>query len=84
MNGYETQDLFALLAGNRYPGRGIVLGLDETGENAVIAYFIMGRSVNSRNRVFEESEDGIITRAHDESLMTDPHLIIYALSLIHI
>lgn len=63
---------------NVYPGRGIVLGVDETGKNAVIAYFIMGRSVNSRNRVFEESEDGIITKAYDESKMTDPHLIIYA------
>lgn len=74
----QTYDLNELLAGNTYPGRGIVLGVDETGENAVIVYFIMGRSVNSRNRIFEETEDGIITKAHDESLMTDPHLIIYA------
>ena len=74
----KTENLFDVLATNEYPGRGIVLGIDETGENAVIAYFIMGRSVNSRNRVFEESEDGIITKAYDESLMTDPHLIIYA------
>ena len=55
-----------------------MLGLDETGENAVIVYFIMGRSVNSRNRIFEETDEGIITKAYDESLMTDPHLIIYA------
>ena len=74
----QTYDLNELLAGNTYPGRGIVLGMDEAGENAVIIYFIMGRSVNSRNRIFEETEEGIITRAHDESLMTDPHLIIYA------
>ena len=74
----QTYDLNELLAGNTYPGRGIVLGVDETGENAVIVYFIMGRSVNSRNRIFEETVDGIITKAHDESLMTDPHLIIYA------
>lgn len=74
----QTYDLNELLAGNTYPGRGIVLGVDETGENAVIVYFIMGRSVNSRNRIFEETEEGIITKAHDESLMTDPHLIIYA------
>ena len=74
----QTFDLNELLAGNTYPGRGIVLGLDETGENAVIIYFIMGRSVNSRNRIFEETEEGIITKAYDESLMTDPHLIIYA------
>ena len=52
--------------------------MDESGEYAVIVYFIMGRSVNSRNRIFEETDDGIITKAHDESLMTDPHLIIYA------
>lgn len=74
----QTYDLNELLAGNTYPGRGIVLGVDETGENAVIVYFIMGRSINSRNRIFEETEEGIITKAHDESLMTDPHLIIYA------
>ena len=74
----QTYDLNELLAGNTYPGRGIVLGVDESGENAVIVYFIMGRSVNSRNRIFEETEEGIITKAHDESLMTDPHLIIYA------
>ena len=74
----QTYDLNELLANNTYPGRGIVLGLDETGENAVIVYFIMGRSVNSRNRIFEETDEGIITKAYDESLMTDPHLIIYA------
>ena len=73
----QTNDLYDLLSTNTYPGRGIVLGLDEQGENAVVIYFIMGRSVNSRNRVFEEVEDGIITKAFDESLMTDPHLIIY-------
>ena len=74
----QTFDFNTLLNTNTYPGRGICVGLDETGENAVIVYFIMGRSVNSRNRIFEESADGIITKAHDESLMTDPHLIIYA------
>ena len=74
----QTYDFNELLAGNTYPGRGICLGVDETGENAVIVYFIMGRSVNSRNRIFEETAEGIITKAHDESLMTDPHLIIYA------
>lgn len=74
----QTYELSKLLNSNTYPGRGIVLGLDETGEHAVIVYFIMGRSVNSRNRIFEESTDGIITKAYDESLMTDPHLIIYA------
>lgn len=74
----QTFDLNKLLEENTYPGRGIVLGVDESGENAVIIYFIMGRSVNSRNRIFEETSAGIITKAYDESLMTDPHLIIYA------
>ena len=74
----QTFDFNTLLNTNTYPGRGICLGIDETGENAVIVYFIMGRSVNSRNRIFEESEDGIITKAYDESKMVDPHLIIYA------
>ena len=71
------QDLCALLRGNPYPGRGILLGRSADGGSAVIAYFIMGRSENSRNRVFEETADGIRTRAFDESRMTDPSLIIY-------
>lgn len=73
----KTMDLSALLRGNPYPGRGIVLGKTQDGTKAVIAYFIMGRSENSRNRVFEVTEDGIRTRAFDESKMTDPSLIIY-------
>ncbi len=60
-----------------YPGRGIVLGRSADDKKAVIAYFIMGRSENSRNRVFETTEDGIRTRAYDESKMVDPSLIIY-------
>ena len=71
------QDLCALLRGNSYPGRGILLGRSADGKSAVIAYFIMGRSENSRNRIFEETEDGIRTKAFDESRMTDPSLIIY-------
>ena len=71
------QDLCALLRENSYPGRGIMLGRSPDGKSAVIAYFIMGRSENSRNRVFENTEDGIRTRAFDESKMTDPSLIIY-------
>ena len=71
------QDLCALLRANSYPGRGILLGRSADGKNAVIAYFIMGRSENSRNRVFEETPDGIRTKAFDESRMTDPSLIIY-------
>lgn len=72
-------DLADLLRSNDYPGRGIVLGKTPDGQHAAIAYFIMGRSVNSRNRVFVTQPDGgIITRAYDESKMTDPSLIIYA------
>ena len=72
-------DLADLLHSNDYPGRGIVLGKTPDGQHAAIAYFIMGRSVNSRNRVFVSQPDGgIITRAYDESKMTDPALIIYA------
>ena len=71
------QNLPALLREHPYPGRGILLGRSADNKQAVIAYFIMGRSENSRNRVFETTEDGIRTRAFDESKMTDPSLIIY-------
>ena len=74
----QTYALNELLASNEYPGRGIALGLDETGKHAVIVYFIMGRSVNSRNRIFVEKDGGIITKAFDESKMVDPSLVIYA------
>lgn len=74
----KTLDLTALLRTNPYPGRGIVLGRSPDGAKAVIAYFIMGRSENSRNRVFVETPDGIRTQAFDPSKMTDPSLIIYA------
>ena len=70
-------DLTALLRSNPYPGRGIVLGRSADDTKAVIAYFIMGRSENSRNRVFVETPDGIRTQAFDPSKMTDPSLIIY-------
>ena len=70
-------DLTEYLRGNPYPGRGILLGRSAGSKSAVIAYFIMGRSENSRNRVFEETDDGIRTRAFDESKMTDPSLVIY-------
>lgn len=63
---------------NRYPGRGILIGKSCCGEYAVIAYFIMGRSENSRNRVFEEAGSGIRTKAFDPSKLTDPSLIIYS------
>ena len=70
-------DLKKLLRENSYPGRGIVVGKSADGKNAMIAYFIMGRSENSRNRVFERYEGGIRTKAFDESKLSDPSLIIY-------
>ena len=73
----KTLDLTELLRSNPYPGRGIVLGRSADDTKAVIAYFIMGRSENSRNRVFVETPDGIRTQAFDPSKMTDPSLIIY-------
>ncbi|MBO6159353.1 MAG: IMP cyclohydrolase [Firmicutes bacterium] len=66
------------LSGNTYPGRGIVMGLSADGKKAVTCYFIMGRSVNSRNRIFVEDGEGIRTEAFDPSKLTDPSLIIYA------
>ena len=77
MNVYEIKSMAERLDGNTYPGRGIVLGVTPDGKKAVAAYFIMGRSVNSRNRVFCVEPDGIRTQAHDPALMKDPHLIIY-------
>ena len=71
------QDLCALLRGNPYPGRGIVLGMTPDGKSSVAVYFIMGRSANSRNRVFEPISGGIRTVAADPAKLEDPHLIIY-------
>ena len=73
----EALNLSALLAGNPYPGRGIVIGRSADNTQAVIAYFIMGRSVNSRNRIFTQTPDGIRTQAFDPGKMVDPSLIIY-------
>jgi len=70
-------DLNEILTNHPYPGRGIVLGRTADNKKAAIAYFIMGRSENSRNRIFETTEDGIRTKAFDESKMVDPSLIIY-------
>ena len=77
MNIYENHDLAGLLAGNTYPGRGIVLGKTADGKQSVAAYFIMGRSENSRNRVFLQEPDGIRTEAYDPAKLSDPSLIIY-------
>ncbi|MBE5749244.1 MAG: inosine monophosphate cyclohydrolase [Clostridiales bacterium] len=66
-----------LLSANSYPGRGIIVGKSADGKSAMIAYFIMGRSTNSRNRIFERYEGGMRTKAFDESKLVDPSLIIY-------
>ncbi len=70
--------MFEYLSKLEYPGRGIILGKSDDGKNAVFAYFIMGRSVNSRNRIFDVHGDDIRTKAFDESLLSDPSLIIYS------
>lgn len=74
----QLKDLSEELNTNTYPGRGIVIGRSADGNSAVIAYFIMGRSENSRNRVFVTDGDGIKTQAFDESKLVDPSLIIYS------
>ena len=73
----NLQSLPALLSANTYPGRGIVLGRSPDGTRSVAVYFIMGRSANSRNRVFVPAEDGIRIQAHDPAAMEDPSLVIY-------
>ena len=78
MNVYETKTMGERINGNSYVGRGIVVGKTEDGKKAATAYFIMGRSENSRNRIFEETEDGIIIYPFDESKVEDPSLIIYS------
>ncbi len=74
----EKISLAKELAGNSYPGRGIVIGKSGDGKYAVTAYFIMGRSVNSRNRVFVTEGEGIRTQAYDPAKLEDPSLVIYA------
>ena len=74
----EMLSLEKELQSNAYPGRGIVIGKSDDGKKAVTAYFIMGRSENSRNRVFVEDGKGIRTQGFDPSKLTDPSLIIYA------
>ena len=74
----EKKNLAEILKTNSYPGRGIVIGKSEDGKYAVTAYFIMGRSTNSRNRIFVEDGNGIRTQAFDESKLEEPSRIIYA------
>ena len=71
------KNLYTYLAGNEYPGRGICIGRSPDGTKAMIAYWIMGRSANSRNRVFDAIPGGIRTVAADPAKLEDPHLIIY-------
>ena len=74
----KKQNVYDYLSSNSYPGRGVLIGRSADGEYAVSAYFIMGRSTNSRNRVFTEDGAGIRTEAFDPALLSDPSLIIYA------
>ncbi len=78
MNVYESKSMGALVKGNSYVGRGIVIGKTEDGSKAAIAYFIMGRSENSRNRIFKEYGDEVVIYPFDESKVEDPSLIIYS------
>ena len=78
MDVYKTYDIKELLSGNPYVGRGIVIGKSENGKKAVTAYFIMGRSENSRNRVFVENGEEVIIHPFDASKVSDPSLIIYS------
>jgi IMP cyclohydrolase len=73
----QAQENLAVFTENTYPGRGIVLGMNEWGDMALQVYFVMGRSDNSRNRVLVEEEDVVRTQAYDESKVEDPSLIIY-------
>ena len=78
MNIYKINDITELLSGNTYPGRGIVIGRTADGTKAAAAYFIMGRSANSRNRIFTEKNGEVFTEPFDASKVQDPSLIIYA------
>ena len=78
MNVYENLCPKELLENNTYPGRGIIIGKSEDGKKAVVAYFIMGRSENSRNRIFVENGDEVIIHPFDASKVDDPSLIIYS------
>ena len=78
MNIYEVKPISELIKGNSYVGRGIAAGLSKDGKKACSAYFIMGRSANSRNRIFEKKDGNIYTKPFDESKVEDPSLIIYS------
>ena len=77
MNIYEVKSISKQLEGNTYPGRGIIIGKSADGTSAVAAYFIMGRSNNSRNRIFVEKDGEVFTEPFDAAKVEDPSLIIY-------
>lgn len=78
MNIYKIHDIGELINGNSYVGRGIVIGKSEDSKKCAVAYFIMGRSANSRNRIFTEKDGTVYTEPYDASKVEDPSLIIYA------
>ena len=78
MNIYQINDIGELIRGNSYVGRGIVIGKTPDGTKACAAYFIMGRSANSRNRIFTEKDGAVFTEPFDAAKVEDPSLIIYA------
>ena len=78
MSVYTSRKFSEVVEGNSYPGRGIIVGMTEDARYGVCAYFIMGRSSNSRNRVFVERDDALYTEAFDPSKLEDPSLIIYS------
>lgn len=78
MSVYKINDIDNLIKNNPYVGRGIIIGKSEDGANAVVAYFIMGRSSNSRNRIFVENGDEVVINPFDASKVEDPSLIIYS------
>lgn len=75
---YKINNIEDLLSNNTYPGRGLIVGKSPDGSKAVVSYFIMGRSENSRNRIFAYEDDALFTKPFDESKVEDPSLIIYA------
>ena len=78
MDIYKINDIAEILSDNTYPGRGIIIGKTPDGSKACTAYFIMGRSANSRNRIFTEKESSVFTEPFDASKVEDPSLIIYS------
>ena len=78
MDIYKVNGFNELVSGNRYPGRGIIVGKSADGKKAAVAYFIMGRSANSRNRIFTEKNGEVFTEPFDTSKVEDPSLIIYS------